>query len=183
MKLLLKTGLMTAVMALTLTAISAAQSRGKEVRESPNASVSQTIGETVIELTYGRPAIRNRSYYTPDAELAPAGSVWRTGANENTTIKFSTDVNVAGKKVKAGLYSLFTVPGEKEWTIIINSRQAWGLDYQQSGDVIRSTSNEVTHTSDFAEWFTIYFESLSAKKANLVLHWGNTKVAFPISVE
>ena len=92
-----------------------AQERGKGDRPSPNATVSQDIGSTTVTVTYGRPGLKNRALAT----LAPEGQIWRTGANEATTITFSDDVKFGGKEVAAGTYTLFTIPGEN-WTFILN---------------------------------------------------------------
>src|SRR5690554_991206 len=164
MKSLLKPVLFSIFAVLCLTSLTFAQERGEGERASPNAAVSQNIGNTIVSVTYGRPALKNRSYFVADAELAPAGSVWRTGANESTAITFSTDVEVGGHPVSAGTYSLYTIPGDKEWTIIINKQLSWGTQYSQEEDVLRVTTNAISRKAAPAEWFTIYFDSLSIPK-------------------
>lgn len=168
-----------------------AQERGNsEPRVSPNASVSQTIGTTVATVTYGRPAIKGRSYFEEGAQLAPAGSVWRTGANEASTITFTEDVNFGGEAVEAGTYLLFTIPGEDSWTIILNNqlmtdgRPTWGaFTYDESQDEVRVMAAAVSNDAPMMEWFTVYFDTLSEDMAHLNLHWGSTKVAVPVSVK
>lgn len=164
-----------------------AQERGNDSpRLSPNALVSQTIGTTDITVTYGRPGIKDRSYFAEGSDLAPLGSVWRTGANEATTITFSADVRFGGEEVEAGTYTLFTIPGEDEWTIILNSvltredgTPAWGAyGYDDSKDVIRTTV-DAAEGSDL-EWFEIYFNELSETKAHMNIHWGTVRVPVPI---
>lgn len=165
-----------------ISTASYAQERGNnEARVSPNASVSQTIGTTKVTVTYGRPAIKGRTYFADGSQLAPIGSVWRTGANESVAITFSDDVMVGDKKVEAGTYSLYTIPGEDEWTIIINNKLSWGTQYDESEDYIRITTSEVNNDASNVEWFEIYFDSLSENKAHMNLHWGTTKVAVPIT--
>lgn len=182
MKKLLHISFLMTVIAFFATAFTYAQERGSdENRASPNASVSQTIGTTVVSITYGRPGLKGRTYFGEDSDLAPVGTVWRTGANESTAITFSDDVTFAGKAVEAGTYSLYTIPGEEEWTIILNNTLSWGTQYDEADDEVRVkiTPQEVEES----EWFEISFDELSANKAHMNLHWGDTKVAVPISTE
>jgi len=155
-----------------------AQERGNNApRTSPNASVSQTIGTTEVSITYGRPSVNNRQIF---GGLQKFGKVWRTGANESTTITFSGDVMIEGEKIEAGTYSLYTIPGQKEWTIILNSKLSWGTQYDKNEDILRVT---VTPAEDqHREQFMIYFENVTAESAECVLHWNKTKVPFTISV-
>ncbi len=103
---------------------------------SPTATLKQHIGLTDIEITYSRPSVKGRTIY---GGIVPYGEVWRTGANASTKISFSTDVKLNGNAVPAGKYSLFTIPGEEEWTIIIskdtNSFGAFG--YKPENDLVR----------------------------------------------
>lgn len=181
MKSFLKIGAL-ALFALLLTSeITFAQERGGGVRPSPNAANSQNIGATVVSVTYGRPALKDRTYFAEASQLAPLDRVWRTGANESTVITFSTDVMFGDQEVKAGTYSLYTIPGSSKWTIILNSKLSWGTQYDEAMDVTRTTAT-VGEGSNL-EFFEIYFDTLSAEKAHLNLHWGTTKVAVPITVK
>ena len=104
---------------------------------SPEASVSQTVGLTDITITYHRPAVAKRTVW---GDLVPYGQVWRAGANENTTIEFSTPVTIGGKKIPAGTYGLHMIPTDKgDWTIILSSvSSAWGsFSYDEKEDVVR----------------------------------------------
>src|SRR5215510_9504563 len=83
-------------------------------RVSPKASVGYTIGLTDIKVTYGAPAVKGRTVW---GGVVPYGEVWRGGANEATTVEFSTDVNMEGQTLRAGKYALFFIPGEKDWTV------------------------------------------------------------------
>ena len=164
-----------------LASISYAQERGNDSpRVSPNASVSQTIGTTEVSVTYGRPAIKQRSYFADDSELAPLGSWWRTGANESTVITFSDAVLFGGEEVEAGTYSLYTIPGEEKWTIILNDKLSWGTQYDMAEDYLRIQSANVDNDAPMIERFSIYFDNLSEDSAHLNLHWGSTKVAVPL---
>ena len=155
-----------------------AQERGEGIRVSPNAAVSQNIGATVVEVTYGRPGLKGRSLES----LAPAGQVWRTGANESAAITFSTDIMLGGEMVEAGTYSLYTIPGDN-WTIILNSKLSWGTQYNENDDVLRVPAAVTTTEATELEWFSIYFDTLSETKAHLNLHWGTTLTAIPITIE
>lgn len=135
------------------------------------------ISDKLIRTTYSRPLLKGRSI----SELAPAGKVWRTGANEATEIIFYKDATVGGKSVPAGTYSLFTIPGEKEWTIILNKNlNQWGAySYQESADLIRVPAT-VSKGSESLDAFSIAYKEDSGKSTALVLGWGNTRVSLPI---
>jgi len=182
MKKLLKLSIIPVLAAMLLSGTAFAQERGNDSnRASPNAAVSQTIGTTEVSVTYGRPALKDRGYFGDNTPLAPIGSVWRTGANESTAITFSNDVMFGGEEVEAGTYSLYTIPGMDEWTVILNKKLSWGTQYDESEDVVRVTA-DVAEGSDL-EWFEIYFNELSDTKAHLNLHWGTVRVAIPITTE
>jgi hypothetical protein len=113
--------------------------KAKGPRPSPADTVKQVTKKGVaIEVDYCQPGVKGR---TVGKEIAPFdGKPWRTGANEETTISFSKDVKLEGKELPAGKYSLWTIPGEKEWVIIINKRTTdWGTDYKPDNDVFRVT--------------------------------------------
>lgn len=168
------------VMLALVAGVAAAQKRdNKEARPSPNASVSQTIGTTEVSVTYGRPAVKGRNVW---ADLAPYGKVWRTGANECSTITFSKNVLVEGKPVAAGTYGLFTIPGKDEWTWILSKNASqWGaFSYKQGEDVLRVTVKP--HMAEHGhEWLTLAFEHLSPGGATLGLHW--EKIAVPLKIQ
>ena len=131
--------------------------------------LSPKRGEKVVKIVYSRPQLDGRSL----SKLAPAGKVWRTGANEATQITFYKDVTFGGKAIKAGTYSLFTIPGEKEWTIIINSAtNDWGAyAYKDSKDVAR-VSGKVSKSDKSIEAF-----SMTVSNGSLHLGWANTIVS------
>lgn len=160
------------------TELSIAQERGnKEARVSPNAAVSQTIGTTQVTITYGRPSVKGRQVF---GGLEPYGDVWRTGANEATTITFSDDVLIEGEPLKAGTYGLFTVPGEEEWVVIFNNvPNQWGaFDYDSSEDVLRVRVNP--EMGRHIEQLMFYFEEITEDSGTAVVHWSNIKVPFTI---
>ena len=129
-------------------------------------------GDKVVKIVYSRPQLKGRDV----ASLTPKGKVWRTGANEATQITFYKDVNFGGKDVKAGTYSLFTIPGDNEWTVIINSAtNDWGaFSYSESKDVAR-VKGSVSKGSKTLEAFSITMD-----KEKLYLGWGDTLVSVPV---
>lgn len=155
-----------------------------EVRASPNAVVGQTIGTTDVLLTYGRPSVRDREIFgdstTTDA-LIPYGDVWRTGANEATTITFSDDVMIEGQPLAAGTYSVFTIPGADEWTVIFNGvAEQWGAyNYDAGSDVLRVTVEPEASSS--SELMTFSFDEVGESEGELVLRWAETAVPITIA--
>ena len=104
-------------------------------RVSQKATVMQRVGLTDVTIVYSRPGVKNREIW---GGLVPYDKVWRTGANEATTLSVSTDVTIEGTKVPAGTYSLYTLPGKDEWTLILNkTSKQWGTDYDASQDLTR----------------------------------------------
>ena len=137
---------------------------------------SYKIADKSVRVTYSRPQLKGRSV----SELAPAGEVWRTGANEAVEITFYKDANVGGTDVKAGTYSLFTIPGKGEWTVILNSKlNQWGAySYDKSADVARVMAT-VSSDSESLDAFSIAFKEVEGG-AHLVMGWGTVRVALPI---
>ncbi|UWX55693.1 DUF2911 domain-containing protein [Maribacter litopenaei] len=135
------------------------------------------VSEKMVRIIYGRPQLKNRSL----AELAPTGEVRRTGANEATEVTFYKDVNFGGKDIKAGSYSLFTIPGEEEWTVILNKNlNQWGsYFYDESADVARVTVPNGSDSSSLEE-FSIAFKEVE-DGAHMIMGWDKTRVAVPIT--
>jgi hypothetical protein len=133
--------------------------------------------KAIIRVTYSRPSKNDREVF---GKLVPYDKVWRTGANENTEIKFYQDVELSGKKVKAGTYALFTIPGEKNWTIILNSDlDYWGsFKYNEKNDVVRATA-PVSTLNEPVENFSIQFDSKGEKQGVMKLGWDKTVVEIP----
>ena len=152
-----------------------------EARPSPNAGVMATIGTTSVMVHYGRPSLRGRAYFADGSELAPAGAVWRTGANEAPTITFADDVIFGGEPVAAGTYALFSIPGD-EWTVILNATaQQWGsFRYDEAEDVVRVMAEPMTD-APMQEQFEIRFQDITEDSATLILHWGT--VGVPVTIQ
>lgn len=105
-------------------------------RVSPKASVGYTIGLTAVNVNYGAPAVKGRTIW---GGVVPYNKIWRGGANEATTVEFTTDVNMEGQTLRAGKYALFFIPGETKWTVILNKKtEQWGsYTYDEAEDAIR----------------------------------------------
>ncbi len=173
----LTTLFLTLLMIGFLSLPATAQERAnEEARVSPNATVSQTIGTTEVLVTYGRPGVRDRDIF---GGLVAFGEVWRTGANESTVLVLSDDVMIEGEEVPEGTYSIYTIPGEDEWTIIINEKLSWGTQYDESMDFARVTVEP--EESFNVEQMMIYFEDVTDTEGELVIHWDDTKVPVTIS--
>src|SRR5262245_2507914 len=146
---------------------------------SPAASVSQTIGLTEIKIDYHRPAVNKREVW---GKLVPFGQVWRAGANENTTIQFSSRVTIGGKTIPAGTYGLHTMPGEKDWSVMLSSTStAWGsFSYDEKEDVVRFSVTP--KPADFEERLEYRFENPTDNSVDVVLQWEKLQIGFPITV-
>lgn len=143
-------------------------------RPSPPAKVSETTSAGVkITIDYSQPAVKGR---TIGKDIAPFGKVWRTGANEATWMEVSKDVKVEGKALKAGRYGIWTIPGEKEWTIIFNSKSnISGTEYSQADDVMRVVV-KAGKSASFSERMTFKI----AKTGLVSLVWGDHQVNFNV---
>ncbi|TRX54285.1 DUF2911 domain-containing protein [Fulvivirga sp. M361] len=139
-------------------------------QESPPAEAKGTISGAEIKINYHQPSARGRTMIGGDK--VPYGKVWRTGANNATTFEVSKDIKVEGKKLPKGKYSFFTIPGEKEWTIIFNSEpEQWGAyKYDESKDVLR-VKVAAGKPADHVETFDI-----SVEKDGVVLAWEKSLV-------
>lgn len=141
------------------------------------ASYPTSYRETdkAVRVIYSRPQLKGRSL----SELAPNGKVWRTGANEAAEITFYKDATVGGKAVKAGTYALFTIPGDGEWTVILNGNlNQWGAySYDSAADVARVTA-KASSDGESLEAFSIAFDD----NGNMVMGWGTTRVSLDMSL-
>jgi hypothetical protein len=148
-------------------------------RISQKASVTQTIGLADIIMTYSRPNVKGRVIW---GELVPYNQVWRTGADEATTISFGENVQINDYKLSAGKYALFTIPAKDEWTIILNTvSKQWGaFNYDSTKDALRFKVKPVENR--FIESLTIYFSDVSASSAVLNIAWEKIKISFNIQV-
>ncbi len=149
-------------------------------RVSQKASLSQTIALTDITLNYSRPQVKGRKIFDG---LEPFGKVWRTGANEVTTISFSTDVKINGFYLKAGKYALVSLPTEKDWTFIFNKdADQWGaFNYNDSLDVLRILAKKEVIPNK--EVLSFYFEELTQNSAKVILEWETVRASFTVEAD
>ena len=146
---------------------------------SPACTIKQRVGLTDIEIAYSRPSMKDRVIF---GNVVPFGTVWRTGANNATKITFSTPVKLNDTEVAAGAYALYTIPGENEWTIILNKGVGKsGTQYDEKEDVVRFKTTPVSLRDTSIETFTIEFNHLRDESAVINLVWEKTVV--PIKVE
>jgi len=143
--------------------------------------LKQRVGMTDIEVVYSRPGVKGRTIF---GGLVPYGQVWRAGANAATTITFSTAVKLNGTNVPAGVYALFTIPGEKEWIVILNTNpKQWGAyQYKQADDFTRIKAAAVA-LADPVETFLIDINDIRDDSATLNLAWEKTRVTVKIEVD
>jgi hypothetical protein len=153
----------------------------KTPQASPKATIIQTVGLTQVEINYSRPSARGRAVF---GNLIPFEKVWRTGANENTTISFSDDVVIDGKTLKKGKYALYTVPKIESWDIIFYSTtDNWGNpeEWNEANVVLRTTVKEETLPKP-VETFTIGISGLDNNFAYLEMYWESSYVALKFDV-
>lgn len=165
---------------LAATGALAQQQQLKLPRPSPAASVMQTVGITEVTIHYSRPGVKNRTIW---GELVPYGEVWRTGANENTTIRFSTPVKVEGQELPAGIYGLQTIPTKEQWTVIFSKdADQWGaFNYKPENDALRIQVQP--QPAELRERMAFDIEDVTDTSAEVVLHWEKLKVPFTLEVD
>jgi hypothetical protein len=159
------------------------QSAPAQILRTPAPSVPQFIrqdfGLSNIELSYSRPGVKGRKIF---GDLVPYGKVWRTGANQATTLTFGDTVTIGGATIPPGKYGLLTIPGADQWTFIITHQTdvTSAAAYKPDQDIVRVQASP--HTLPFSvETFTIEFSNLTGSSCNLDLLWDNVAVGIPIS--
>lgn len=173
MKKVLLTAFVSAIATVTMAQLAP--------RVSPTSKVEQKVGLTDISLTYSRPGKKDRVVF---GDLVPFGEIWRTGANENTTITFGDAVVFGKDTLKAGTYALYTKPDKESWDIIFYKKSDnWGTpeEWDEAQVAVRVTAKPIA-LKDAVETFTIAFENLQTASASLTLTWDKTKVIVPFSV-
>jgi Protein of unknown function (DUF2911) len=164
---------------VVFTAAQPAQ-QDKSKRPSPPGTAEVTLKGKKITIDYSRPFLKGRHV---GQELAPYGKVWRTGANEATTLTTEVDLTIGGTKVPAGKYTLWTLPSEGTWKLIINKQTGqWGTNYDESQDLARIDMQK-SALPQSVEQFTISFDKKSENTANLNLDWENTRVFVSVKAE
>jgi hypothetical protein len=173
------TSIAFAFIMLLSTNVNAQKFSGLDKSPMDAASFPSSYKESnkLIKVVYSRPQLKGRELET----LAPNGKVWRTGANEAAELTLYKDMKLGDGLVKAGTYSLFTIPGDKEWTIILSSDlNVWGAyTYNEANDVAR-VKIASTESEESLEAFSIAFEK-SDTGVNMHLGWGTVRAAVPFS--
>jgi hypothetical protein len=162
----------TVLMTFLAFAAVVAFAQGDKKQPSPPAKAEGKSGTATITIDYHQPSAKGRKIM---GGLVPFGEVWRTGANKTTTITVSAPVKIEGQDLAAGTYGFYTIPGETEWTIVVNKGIEWGAyTYKQADDVLR-VKVKPSKTDAFVETFNI-----SVENDQVVLKWENTQVAFKV---
>lgn len=178
----MKNFLPVAAVAVALLAAPAAHAQLKTPSASPTSTITQRVGLTDVTITYSRPSARGRAIF---GTLVPYSKRWRTGANATTSIKFSDDVTVEGKKVPAGEYGIYTIPNKTEWLVVLNksTKQGANVDgFKDDEDVARFTVKTYKVAAP-VETFTIDLTDLTPATANLAMEWASTGAKFKIAAD
>jgi hypothetical protein len=168
---------LASIAALAFVATAHAEDKDKEKRASPHADVSANLGGKKITISYGRPFVKGRAIF---GGLVPFGEVWRTGADEATTLTTEADVVIGGLKVPKGEYSLFTIPTEKQWTLVVNkTAKQWGAFKYDAKQDLGRVPMTVAATKP-VEQFTIEMVP-AGKQLTLKLSWDKTAASVVIA--
>jgi hypothetical protein len=162
---------------LALATFSFAQD--KKAPASPPATTTGKIGNATVTIKYSSPGVKGREVW---GQLVPYGQVWRTGANEATTITFDKDLAVEGQTLKAGTYALFTIPTEKEWTVIFNKTdKQWGaFKYEEAQDALRVKAKPMP-AKEMNERLKFDIEAKGKNAGTIIMKW--EKLQVPVAVK
>ena len=166
------------LLVFTVAALAAAISLfAQERKVSPAATAEIDLAGKKVVIKYSRPYMKGRKIM---GDLVPYGIVWRTGADDATALANPVDLEIGGVKVPAGNYTLYTLPSEGTWKLIINKQTGqWGTEYDQSQDLARVDLTKTALASPL-EQFTISFLKKGANSAELILEWETTKLSVPV---
>jgi hypothetical protein len=163
-----------------LVAALAFAQQDKSQRPSPPGTAEVTLKGKKITVEYSRPSLKGRKV---GQELAPYGKVWRTGANEATSFTTEIDLNIGGVKVPAGKYTLYSLPSEGTWKLIINKQTGqWGTQYNEAQDLARIDMKKSSLPQP-VEQFTISFDKKGENAADLNLDWEKTRVSVTLKAD
>jgi hypothetical protein len=171
-----------AVLALVLLAATfASAQQDKSKRPSPAATAECKLADgKTITTSYSSPRVKGRKIF---GGLVPYGEVWRTGANEATTLVTNTDISIGDKTIPAGSYTLFTVPNADKWILIVNKKTAeWGIPYKYEADELGRVDMKVSPLPSPVENFTISYPS-SGSGCTLQMDWESTRASVDISAK
>ncbi len=164
---------------LTFALLASAQTKDKSKRPSPPAQAQCKFSDgKTITVDYSSPRANGRKIY---GGLVPFGEVWRTGANEATTFVPTANLTIGGKDIPAGNYTMFTVPAQDKWTLIINKKTGeWGIPYKYESDELARVDMTVSKTSAPVENFTISFHEMGTG-CHMYIDWENTRATVEIT--
>jgi len=167
-----------AAFVLLAAGIAMAQAANQKAPLSPPGQASFSFDDQKkVTIDYSRPSARGRKVM---GELVPYGKVWRTGANSATTLTTDTNLTIGGASVPSGQYTLYTLPSENGWKLIINKQtKQWGTEYHQEQDLAR-VDMQVGKTKAPVEQFTISFQRTGGDSAKLILEWENTSASVDV---
>jgi Protein of unknown function (DUF2911) len=165
-----------------LVAVASAQmAEGKKPASPPASAQCKFSDGKSVKVDYSSPRAKGRKIFGSGNALVPYGEVWRTGANDATTFVSTANLNVGGKDVPAGNYTIFTVPNADKWTLIVNKKTGeWGIPYKYESDELGRVPMMVSKTSGPVENFTIAFDQ-AGSKCTLRMEWENTRASIDIS--
>ena len=162
----------------TPTAEAEPAAQAEPERASPHETVTGQVGEANITVTYGRPYKKGREIY---GGLVPFGEVWRTGADEATTLESDRDLMLGSLHVPAGKYGIFTVPGEESWTLVVNKvADQWGAFRYDEAEDLGRVEMGVAQTEEMTEQLTIGIEAGEGSNGTLSVVWDTTSATLPI---
>ena len=168
---------MRILLVTSLLAALAVPSFAQRPRVSPHETVNGKAGKANITIEYGRPSLKGRK--AVGGQLVPFGQVWRTGADEATILTTDAELMIGTLAVPAGSYSLFTLPAEKEWKLIVNkTAKQWGAFSYKEADDLGRTAMKVKALAAPVEQFTI-----AIKDGMIVMSWENTEVSVPVKAK
>jgi Protein of unknown function (DUF2911) len=163
--------LFVAVMVVVLAVGVIAQEQPKQPLSPPGTATFTFADDKTITINYSRPSMRGRKIF---GGLVPYDKVWRTGANSATSLKTDANLTIGGAAVPAGSYTLYSIPSEKGWKLIINKETGqWGTEYKESEDLAR-VDMKVSKNASPTEQFTISFDQTGGGSAVLKLDWSDT---------
>src|SRR5215470_4023584 len=164
-----------------LLASGAARAQIETPAPSPHAKVEQRVGLTDVTVDYSSPAVKSRKIW---GDLVPFDKPWRTGANSATKLIVSKDFTFGGSAVKAGTYSLYTVPGKTSWTVFLGSNaDVWGTEVADKEKVVAQTTVKPTALAQPRERMIFAFSDTTEAGTNLDLEWEKLRVRVPITVD
>ncbi len=167
----------TALLAVSFVTLNA---QIRTPKPSPSSKVEQEVGLTKVSIEYSRPGVKGRVIF---GNLVPYGKVWRTGANYNTKVNFSTPITFNGTKIEQGEYALYTIPNKTEWEVILyKNTENWGNPKKwDDANVVSKTKVKISKITEAVETLSIGIDNITFDSAEMTISWQNTKVSVPFT--